>query len=130
MAAEADVLVELKRLRTRIPQLRGALTASVDGLLLAQDATDVEAEGVCALTAAALGVALRLSDATNQGRFRELLIRGEDGYVATYTAGSSAVLTLLAEPRVNVGRLHLEGRRSSVLIGELVDAAVERAEET
>ncbi|MFF1694508.1 roadblock/LC7 domain-containing protein [Streptomyces sp. NPDC058257] len=130
MVAEADVLVELKRLRTRIPQLRGALTASVDGLLLAQDATDVEAEGVCALTAAALGVALRLSDATHQGRFRELLIRGEDGYVATYTAGSSAVLTLLAEPRVNVGRLHLEGRRSSALIGELVDAAVERAEET
>lgn len=130
MAAEADVLVELKRLRSRIPQLRGALTASVDGLVLAQDAPDVEPEGLCALTAAALGVALRLSDATHQGGFRELLIRGEEGYVATYTAGSSAVLTLLAEPRVNVGRLHLEGRRSSVLIGELVDAAVERAEET
>lgn len=130
MAAESDVLGELKRLRTRIPQLRGALTASVDGLLLAQDAADVEAEGVCALTAAALGVALRLSDATRQGRFRELLIRGDQGYVATYAAGSSAVLTLLAEPRVNVGRLHLEARRSSVLIGELVDAAVERAEET
>lgn len=130
MAAEADVLVELKRLRTRIPQLKGALTASVDGFVLAQDAPDVEAEGLCALTAAALGVALRLSDATHQGGFRELLIRGEGGYVATYTAGSSAVLTLLAESRVNVGRLHLEGRRSSVLIGELVDAAVERAEET
>ncbi|MEU5685661.1 roadblock/LC7 domain-containing protein [Streptomyces venezuelae] len=130
VAAEADVLGELKRLRTRIPQLRGALTASVDGLLLAQDATDVEAEGVCALTAAALGVALRLSDATHQGGFRELIIRGDQGYVATYAAGSSAVLTLLAEPRINVGRLHLEARRSSALIGELVDAAVDRAEET
>ncbi|MFD9881431.1 roadblock/LC7 domain-containing protein [Streptomyces alboflavus] len=126
MAAEADVLGELRRLRTRIPQLRGALTASVDGLVLAQDTTDIEAEGVCALTAAALGVALRLSEATHQGGFRELLIRGEQGYVATYTAGSTAVLTLLAEPRVNVGRLHLEGRRSSVLIGELVDAATGR----
>ncbi|ARX83990.1 roadblock/LC7 domain-containing protein [Streptomyces alboflavus] len=127
MAAEADVLGELRRLRTRIPQLRGALTASVDGLVLAQDTTDIEAEGVCALTAAALGVALRLSEATHQGGFRELLIRGEQGYVATYTAGSTAVLTLLAEPRVNVGRLHLEGRRSSVLIGELVDAASGRS---
>ncbi|WJV48270.1 roadblock/LC7 domain-containing protein [Streptomyces flavofungini] len=126
MAAEADVLGELRRLRTRIPQLRGALTASVDGLVLAQDTTDIEAEGVCALTAAALGVALRLSEATHQGGFRELLIRGEQGYLATYTAGSTAVLTLLAEPRVNVGRLHLEGRRSSALIGELVDAATGR----
>lgn len=129
MGAEADVLSELRRLRTRIPQLRGALAASVDGLVLAQDATDVEAEGVSALTAAALGVALRLSEATHQGDFRELLIRGEHGYVATYAAGSSAVLTLLAEPRINVGRLHLEARRSSTCIGELVDAAVERAEE-
>ncbi|GAA1936119.1 hypothetical protein GCM10009837_72540 [Streptomyces durmitorensis] len=130
MGAEADVLSELRRLRTRIPQLRGALAASVDGLVLAQDATDVEAEGVSALTAAALGVALRLSEATHQGGFRELLIRGEHGYVATYAAGSSAVLTLLAEPRINVGRLHLEARRSSACIGELVDAAVERAEES
>ncbi|MEV0324493.1 roadblock/LC7 domain-containing protein [Streptomyces sp. NPDC050658] len=124
MPAEAEVLGELKRLRSRIPQLRGALAASVDGLVLAQDATDVEAEGVCALTAAALGVALRLADATHQGDFRELIVRGEEGYVATYAAGSSAVLTLLAEPRINVGRLHLEARRSSALIGELVDAAV------
>ncbi len=129
MTSEADVTGELKRLRTRLPQLRGALTASVDGLVLAQDATDVEVEGVCALTAAALAVALRLSDATHQGDFRELLIRADHGYVATYAAGSSAVLTLLAEPQINVGRLHLEARRSSALIGDLVDAAVVRAEE-
>jgi hypothetical protein len=41
-------------------------------------------------------------------------------------AGSSAVLTLLAEDRINVGRLHLEGRRASTRIGELVDAALQR----
>ncbi|MFJ2772183.1 roadblock/LC7 domain-containing protein [Streptomyces sp. NPDC087300] len=129
MPAEAEVLGELRRLRSRIPQLTGALAASVDGLVLAQDATDVEVEGVCALTAAALGVALRLAEETHQGDFKELIVRGEKGYVATYAAGSCAVLTLLAEPRINVGRLHLEARRSSALIGELVDAAVQRAEE-
>ncbi|MFD3517084.1 roadblock/LC7 domain-containing protein [Streptomyces sp. NPDC058657] len=115
------VLEELRRLRARLPQLSGALAASVDGLVLAEDAGTVEAEGVAALTAAALGVSMRLAEATGQGGFRELLVRGEGGYVATYAAGASAVLTLLAEPRINVGRLHLEARRAGARIGELVD---------
>ncbi|MFD3313650.1 roadblock/LC7 domain-containing protein [Streptomyces sp. NPDC058694] len=125
MAAEAEVLDELHRLRARVPQLTGALAASVDGLVLAQDTPGVEPEGLAALTAAALGVALRMADATGRGDFRELLLHGEHGYLATYAAGPSAVLTLLAGDRANVGRLHLEGRRSGTRIAELVEAAVE-----
>ncbi len=123
-----DVLDELHRLRARVPLLAGALAASTDGLVLAQDTPGIEAEGVAALTAAALGVAIRMTDATGRGGFRELLIRGETGYIATYAAGSSAVLTLLAEDRINVGRLHLEGRRAGARIGEVVDAAAVRTE--
>ncbi|WP_433547334.1 roadblock/LC7 domain-containing protein [Streptomyces sp. CA-294286] len=119
---DPEVLEELRRLRARLPSLTGAVAASVDGLVLAGDtAPGVEPEGVAALTAAALGVSVRLADATGQGAFRELLVRGAEGYVATYAAGGSAVLTLLAEPRVNVGRLHLEARRTGARIGELVD---------
>jgi len=124
MAVHEDVILdELRRLRAGVPQLTGALAASVDGLVLAADTPGVEPEGVAALTAAALGVAVRLADATGQGELRELLVRGVYGYVATYAAGESAVLTLLAQDRVNVGRLHLEGRRTGARIGELVDAA-------
>ena len=71
---------------------------------------------------------MRMADATGQGDFRELLVRGVYGYVATYAAGRTAVLTLLAEDRVNVGRLHLEGRRAGARIGELVDAAARTAQ--
>jgi len=128
MAAEPEVLDELHRLRARVPQLTGALAASADGLVLAHDTPGVEPDGLAALTAAALGVAVRMADATGQGDFRELLVRGVHGYVATYAAGASAVLTLLAQDRVNVGRLHLEGRRSGTRIGELVDTATARGE--
>ncbi|MFC4498417.1 MULTISPECIES: roadblock/LC7 domain-containing protein [Streptomyces] len=129
MAARPEILDELRRLRARVPQLTGALAAGVDGLVLAHDTPGVEPEGVAALTAAALGVAVRLSDSTGQGDFRELLVRGVYGYVATYAAGGSAVLTLLAQDRVNVGRLHLEGRRAGARIGELVDLYETRARE-
>ncbi|CAL9550993.1 hypothetical protein SUDANB105_04419 [Streptomyces sp. enrichment culture] len=130
MAAEPDILDELHRLRARVPQLTGALAASVDGLVLAHDTPGVEPEGLAALTAASLGVAVRLADATGRGGLRELLVRGGQGYVATYAAGRTAVLTLLAQDRVNVGRLHLEGRRAGARIGELVDAAVAARAET
>ncbi|WP_406008537.1 roadblock/LC7 domain-containing protein [Streptomyces sp. NBC_00637] len=129
MVSEPEILDELRRLRARVPQLTGALTAGVDGLVLAHDTPGVEAEVVAALTAAALGVAVRMADTTGQGDFRELLVRGVYGYVATYAAGESAVLTLLAQDRVNVGRLHLEGRRAGARIGELVDAWEAKARE-
>lgn len=128
MAVEAEVLEELKQLRARLSYVTGALAASVDGLVLAHDSDTAEAEGIAALTAAALGVAMRLTDVTGQGDFRELLVRGEQGYVATYAAGTAAVVTVLAEPRTNVGRLHLEVRRSSARIGDLIDAARDRPE--
>ncbi|MEW2620605.1 roadblock/LC7 domain-containing protein [Streptomyces sp. NPDC048106] len=126
MVSEDDlrtVLEELHRLRTRVPRLTGALAAGVDGLVVAHDTPGVDPEGLAALTAAALGVSVRVADATGNGGLRELLVRGEHGYVAAYAAGRSAVLTLLAQDRVNVGRLHLEGRRSGARIGELLDAA-------
>ncbi|MEU5093916.1 roadblock/LC7 domain-containing protein [Streptomyces sp. NPDC020996] len=121
MAADPDILDELRRLRARVPQLTGALATGVDGVVLAQDTPGVAPEGVAVLITSAHGLAVKLADATGQGDFRELLVRGGHGYVATYAAGPTAVLTLLAQDRVNVGRLLLEGRRAGARIGELLE---------
>lgn len=126
-AGAPDVLAELRRLRAGVPLLSGALVAGTDGLVLAHDAPGVETEGVAALTASALGVAVRMTEATGRGGFGELLVRCESGCIASYAAGSSAVLTLLAEDRIDIDSLHFEGRRAGALIGELLDAAHRRA---
>ncbi|MET7732755.1 roadblock/LC7 domain-containing protein [Streptomyces sp. NPDC005402] len=128
-AAQDAILEELRRLRARVPQLTGALAADADGLVLAQDTPGVDPQAVAALTGTTRALAAQLSDTTGQGDLRELLVRGVYGYVATYAAGAGAVVTLLAQDRVNVGRLHLEGRRAGARIAELVDgAAAERTE--
>jgi hypothetical protein len=132
MAHEADIRAELERLRTQVPEVSGALAAGVDGMVLAQDipaAGPEAAAGVAALTAAALGIGLRLTDATGRAAFRELLVRGEDGCVAIYAAGPVCALTVLAGPRVNVGRLHLEARRAGARIAQLIDGTQDRLED-
>ncbi|WP_137976338.1 MULTISPECIES: roadblock/LC7 domain-containing protein [Streptomyces] len=129
LTAEPEVLEELRRLRARVTHVTGALAATSDGVVLAHDTATVEPEGVAALTAAALGVAQSLAGATGRGAFRELLVRGENGYVATYAAGSTAVLTVLAGDRTNVGRLHMEARRSGARLADLVGVALSRAEQ-
>ncbi|MEU9608576.1 roadblock/LC7 domain-containing protein [Streptomyces sp. NPDC048057] len=121
MPAEEDVLAELKGLRLRLPQLTGALAASTDGLVLGSDVGDPEC--AAALAVVALGVCVRLSEATGLGRFQDVLVRGERGYVATYAVGPSAALALTAGPRVDVDRLHREARASCVRLAKLVDGA-------
>ncbi|WP_435854769.1 roadblock/LC7 domain-containing protein [Streptomyces triculaminicus] len=126
MTAAPEVLAELQGLRVRVPHLTGAMVASTDGLVIAHLVTGMEADPVAALTAAALGVGSRLTDAVGHGGFRELIVSGEGGYVATYAAGTSCVLTLLASADANVGRLNLEARRTGARIAELAGAALER----
>lgn len=123
MLHEAEVRDELGRLRTRVPDVTGLLAATVDGMIVAEDAPAIEPEGFAALTAAALGVALRLTEAAGQHTFREQLIRTGHGYIATYAAGDQLVLTVLAGPRTNVGRLHMEARRCGAFLANLLDGA-------
>lgn len=132
MAADPHILDELRRLRARVPQLTGALATGPDGAVLAQDTPGVDPRATAALTVQAHAAASELADATGQGEFRELLVRGVYGYAATFAAGGAptAVLTLLAQDRVNLGRLLLEGRRSAARVAELLDsrtAAANRA---
>ena len=120
MGIEREVLDELAQLRVRLPQVRGALVASADGLLVAQDAEGVEAETMAAMSAANLGLAQQIALGAAYGEFQETVTRASGGYVATFAAGNTALLTVLADAGINLGLLHHEARPVAARVGKLV----------
>ena len=120
MGIEREVLEELAQLRVRLPQVQGALVASADGLLVAQDAEGVEAETMAAMSAAYLGLAQQIALGAAYGEFQETVTRASGGYVATFAAGQTALLTVLADAGINLGLLHHEVRPVAARVGKLV----------
>jgi uncharacterized protein len=120
VGVEQEVLAELGRLRTRLPLVHGALVASADGLLVAHDAEGIEAETMAAMSAASLGLAQQIALGAAYGEFHETVTRAAGGYVATFAAGTTALLTVLADAEINLGLLHHEARPVATRVGELV----------
>lgn len=128
MAAEGDVLAQIRGLRNRVRHVNGSLVASSDGLLLAHDLQDAEPNGMAALVTSALALGQRISDAVSQGQFRETVARSTGGYVLVCGAGPHAVLAVLGAPEANVGRLQLETRSAAQHLAGLLEGVAHRPE--
>ena len=111
MTVDPAVLQELDRLRSRVPELSGSVLATTDGLVVAHDAHGIEPDGLAALAAAHLALARRFAHAVNHGELRESVVECDRGYITTYTAGPTALLTLVTSGDANLAMVHLEARR-------------------
>ncbi|MFV0451191.1 MAG: roadblock/LC7 domain-containing protein [Propioniciclava sp.] len=124
---QASKTTELNRvinsMHRAIPELHGAMIASVDGLSVAHDFPDSEAERIAAMAATALGLGKRISERTDLGDLAEAVIRGEHGYLVVYPAGADAVLVMSGPIDSNLGLMRIEARVASVEIKNLLRAA-------
>ncbi|MEV4344029.1 roadblock/LC7 domain-containing protein [Actinoplanes sp. NPDC049596] len=111
MTVDPAVLEELDRLRGRMPELSGSVLASTDGLVIAHDAHGIEPDSIAALAAAHLALARRFAYAVNHGELRESVVECDRGYITSYTAGPTALLTLVTTGDANLAMVHLEARR-------------------
>ncbi|GAA2640310.1 roadblock/LC7 domain-containing protein [Paractinoplanes durhamensis] len=111
MTVDPAVLQELDRLRSRVPELKGCVLASTDGLVVAHDAHGLEPDSLAALAAAHLALARRFAHAVNHGALRESVVECDRGYITTYTAGQNTLLTLVTSGDANLAMVHLEARR-------------------
>lgn len=103
---------ELRLIRQNVPGVRGSITATSDGLLVASDIHGLEPTQIAALVAAMHAVAVRASLSTQCGQLKEVLTRGSDGYLAVYAAGDAAVVAVLGTSELNVAMLHFQARRT------------------
>ncbi|GLW24308.1 hypothetical protein Mame01_43510 [Microbispora amethystogenes] len=115
-----DIHRELVVLRERAPEITGALTCTVDGMLVTTDlstgngaGTGTGTEQTAALTSALLSLSRKMTDLAQIGRLEETLVSAAQGHTACYAAGPTLVLTVLAGPGANLGLLRIEGRRAA-----------------
>jgi uncharacterized protein len=109
---------ELRLIRKNVPGIRGSITATSDGLLVAQDVHDLEPTQIAALVAATHAVAVRASLSTACGQLRDVITRGSDGYLAVYAAGGIAVVAVLGTAELNVAMLNFQARTAIERIAE------------
>lgn len=110
-------------MRRSIPELHGAMIASADGLAIAHDFPDADAERTAAMAATALGLGTRISERTNLGSLAEAVIRGQNGYLVVYSAGDEAALVLSGPIDSNLGLMRIEARAASVRVANIFGRA-------
>lgn len=111
----------LMNLRNSMPELRGALVATADGLPIAQSFSDnTDANRVAAMAATALGLGKRINDTLGTGNLSEMSVSGLQGQVYIYSVGSKGAMAVVAPAGVNLGLLHMEARDAAQAIATIL----------
>ena len=111
----------LQTLRSSLPEVRGALVATTDGLPIAQAFSDnTDANRVAAMAATALGLGKRINDTLGTGDLTELSVSGAEGQVYVYATGRKGVLAVVTPTGTNLGLLHMEARDTARVISQVL----------
>ncbi|MEQ4303913.1 roadblock/LC7 domain-containing protein [Plantactinospora sp. B6F1] len=112
---------ELGALRDRVPGVRGAVLAGVDGQLLGHDLTaGPEPLDLAALAATTFGLGRQCGLTLQQGPLRELTVHSHQGYFTVYGVSDQILLAVLGDDRLNVSWLHLEAGPVAERIADLL----------
>lgn len=120
MAKGEALKTHIEALRSAIPELKGVLLASNEGLPIAHSLSNgADPNRVAAMAAAASSLGRRISESMNSGLLGEVSIQAEEGALFVYSAGNKAVLAVISPQGGNAGLIHLEARTTAKDIGDL-----------
>jgi hypothetical protein len=122
-----DVLVaEMRALREQVTGITDTAVAAADGMLIAADTEEpINPEELAALAAASLGLARRTAAATGRGSLHQTVTHGSGGYTVVFAVGDTALMVVLGDEGLNIGRLHLESHDAIERIGSILYAPKE-----
>jgi predicted regulator of Ras-like GTPase activity (Roadblock/LC7/MglB family) len=114
---------ELRILRENVAGVTDVVLAAVDGIPIIADADDrIDPAKLSALAAADLGIARQAAEVCGQGTLNQTVVFSSEGYMAVYAIGRLAVLVVLGDKGLNVGRLLFESRPVLERIGSVLTA--------
>ena len=120
MAKGEALKAQIEALRNSIPELKGVLLASNEGLPIAHSLSNgSDPNRIAAMAAAASSLGRRISESMNSGQLGEVSIQAEEGALFVYSAGSKAVLAVISPQGGNAGLIHIEARSAAHEIGGL-----------
>src|SRR5713101_1489467 len=96
MAKVEQLKTQIEALRNAIPELKGVLLASNEGLPIAHSLSNgADPNRVAAMAAAASNLGRRITESMATGVLSEVSVRGDDGVLFVYSAGPKAVLAVM-----------------------------------
>ena len=120
MAKGEALKAALEGLRNAIPELKGVLLASNEGLPIAHALTNgADPNRLAAMAAAASSLGRKISENLGGGALGEVSIHADEAALFVYAAGGKAVLAVLSPQGGNAGLIHLEARSVAKEIGDL-----------
>ncbi|WP_027483674.1 roadblock/LC7 domain-containing protein [Deinococcus pimensis] len=120
MSKQEVLNATLSTLRANLPELKGVLVATADGLPIAQTmSAGTDANRVAAMAATALGLGKRIGDTVGSGVLTEMSVSGTDGMVFFYAAGRG-VLAVVAPAGMNLGLLMMEARDAATAVSSVL----------
>lgn len=122
MGRQEEYMSLVRQLRENVPDISGAMIATVDGLSIATDFPESEAARIAAMGASSIGLGNRISTTTDLGSLSQMMIEGKSELLIIYMAGPGAILALRAPIRANLGLIRLEGPKAAEKVAELVVA--------
>lgn len=125
MSRQAQLQQAIQQLKQQVGELSGVIVASTDGLSLVTDLPESESARAAAMAATTLGLGKRISQTMALGNLDEVVVRGQQGYLIIYAAGSQAVLAVTAPMGANLGLINLEARQTAQRIAQAFAAPQE-----
>ena len=120
MSRQQEYMALIRQLRENVPDISGAMIATVDGLSIATDFPESEAARIAAMGASSIGLGNRISTTTDLGNLSQMMIEGKSELLIIYMAGPGAILALRAPIRANLGLIRLEGPKAAEKVADLV----------
>lgn len=112
----------LLHLRSVLPQVQGALLADPNGAAIVSvfETGRGDLQRLAALASTGIAVGQRLSEIVETQPLSEMSVSSTQGQVFIYRAGQKGALIVLVPSDMNLGLLHLEARKATVVAAHIL----------